>query len=193
MKIIVKVMVYTDVLELCVRWVSGIVAACGHPVLSVFYLVATFFRCSVLRVFYGFEFLGLMLVIIYMGAIAVLFLFVVIMLEMKVFGNVSDYTGFVSSYSIVFSVALLAYWLYISIVSYGTLIPVSETLEIINSGYTLTPKDHMDNVAGTAVLAALLYNHFWHLYLIAGVVLLVALIGASVLTRQSENFSGGNA
>jgi NADH:ubiquinone oxidoreductase subunit 6 (subunit J) len=111
---------------------------------------------------------------------------------MKVFGNVSDYTGFVSSYSIVFTVALLSYWLYISIASSDRLIPVSETLEIINRGYNLTPKDQIDNVSGTAVLASILYNYFWHLYLIAGVVLLVALIGASVLTRQVEDFSVTN-
>lgn len=173
-------MVYVDFVEFGVRWRTGMVALSGQPVLSVFYLVAVFFGCSVLRIFHGVEFLGLMLVVIYMGAIAVLFLFVVMMLEIKVYGNATDYTGYLYPTSLFFSLSLLALSLRDASASNssGTILPDQQT----GSLFVGT----MDGLQGTAVLSSLLYTHYWHFYLIAGVVLLVALIGASVLTRSSN-------
>jgi NADH-quinone oxidoreductase subunit J len=180
-----------DLFEFAIRFFSGMVAISGHPVLSVFYLVAACFLSAVLLLSMGFEFMGLMLVIIYMGALAVLFLFVVIMLELKVYGGTSDYTGYVHPYSLIFFLLILSSMYFDSTLVQTAHIDGLNQLQLFGSqnqpSYVMT----MDTLVGSATLGALLYTHYWHMYLIAGIVLLIALMGSSVLTRQ-EPFKVSN-
>jgi NADH-quinone oxidoreductase subunit J len=177
---------FMDLFEFAIRFFSGMVAISGHPVLSVFYLVTACFLSAVLLLSIGFEFMGLMLVIIYMGALAVLFLFVVMMLELKVYGGTSDYTGYVHPYSLIFFLLMLSSMYFDNSLVQTMHVDGLNQLQLFGTQSYSTYMSSMDKLVGSATLGAVLYTHYWHFYLIAGIVLLIALMGSSVLTRKEQ-------
>lgn len=154
-----------------------------NPVHSVLWLILAFFNAAGLMVLVGAEFIAMLLVIVYVGAIAVLFLFVVMMLDID-FAELR--AGFVSNFP------------------FGMLIAVVLLAEIVlglgayrAGGLVLgTP----DGLAATPVglsnieaIGALLYGRYLFLFEAAGIILLVAMIGAIVLThRQRTGVRGQN-
>jgi len=145
-----------------------------NPVHSVLYLILAFVNASGLFVLMGAEFLGMMLIVVYVGAVAVLFLFVIMMLDVD-FVELRE--GFLEYLPIglviggIFLVELL-------LVAGGWVINPGTVKQITAAIPT--------NVSNTEALGLVLYTKYIHYFQIAGMVLLVAMIGAIVLTLRHK-------
>jgi NADH-quinone oxidoreductase subunit J len=157
--------------------ISGaLVVANRNPVYSVLFLILTFFNAAGLFVLLGAEFLAMMLVVVYVGAVAVLFLFVVMMLDIN-FAELRQ--GFVR---------------YLPIGAAIGVILVAELIFVFG-GWSLAPSvgttiaaqtPPIEQVTNTQALGMLLYTKYFYLFQAAGMVLLVAMIGAIVLTHRER-------
>ena len=152
--------------------VSGVMTiASRNPVHSVLWLILAFFNAAGLFLLIGAEFLAFLLVIVYVGAVAVLFLFVVMMLDV-------DFAQLRAGFS--------RYWFPAVILAGVLLIEMFVALFAWNEGGIsvarrgATPPD-MSNIQA---LGGLLYTRYIFIFEAAGVVLLVAMVGAIVLTNR---------
>jgi len=154
-----------------------------NPVHSVLWLILAFFNAAALMVLVGAEFIAMLLVIVYVGAIAVLFLFVVMMLDID-FAELR--AGFVRNFplGILIAVILLAE-IVLGLGAYR-----SGGIELGSpDGLAATPV----GVSNIEAIGALLYGRYLFLFEAAGIILLVAMIGAIVLThRQRGGVRGQN-
>ena len=158
---------------------SIMVIVSKNAVYSVFFLILVFVTVSFLFIMIGAEFLGMILLIVYVGAVAVLFLFVVMMLNItEQIKKKSTRKGFVNNIS-VGSIAGLIIFLELLVViggwKYkGSFIPLS--LRNINL-----------DISNTHALGNVLYTDYIHLFQISGIILLVAMIGAITLTFSKRD------
>ena len=155
------------------------VTASKNTVHSVFFLILDFISVSCLFIMIGAEFLGMIMLIVYVGAVAVLFLFVVMMLNVAQQKN-----QWFSSDS---SSKHIPIGLIISTIIFFELIIVvggwKYKPELLNNDNLLTK----DSLSNTHSLGQVLYTDYIHIFQISGMILLVAMIGAIVLTfRQRE-------
>jgi NADH-quinone oxidoreductase subunit J len=154
-----------------------------NPVHSVLWLILAFFNAAGLMVQAGAEFIAMLLVIVYVGAVAVLFLFVVMMLDID-FAELR--AGFIRNFplGIAIAVVLLAE-IVLGIGAYQA--------GALQLG---TPDGSAATAAGASnieAIGALLYGRYLFLFEAAGIILLVAMIGAIVLThRQRSDVRGQN-
>jgi NADH-quinone oxidoreductase subunit J len=151
-----------------------LVVANRNPVYSVLFLILTFFNAAGLFVLLGAEFLAMMLVVVYVGAVAVLFLFVVMMLDI----NFAELRQGVVRYAwigAIVGVILVAEIIFV--VSSGVIGPAASTL-----AGSPTPA----GIGNTQALGKILYTDYFYLFQVAGVVLLIAMIGAIVLTHRER-------
>ena len=154
---------------------SGLmVIASRNPVHSVLFLILAFFSSAGLFILMGAEFLGLILVVVYVGAVAVLFLFVVMMLDID-FAELKR--GFLQYLPIggMIGVVLLAELILVSLA--WNFAPASETR--VPAGAEID-----QSVSNTEALGRVLYTDYVFLFQAAGLILLVAMIGAIVLTLR---------
>ena len=153
-----------------------------NPVHSVFFLILAFFNATGLFVLMGAEFLAMLLLIVYVGAVAVLFLFVVMMLNID-FKSLK--TGMMknASLGILVGVILLAEIIFSIIgMHFGDNKKLASELSVISS-----------EIENTRLLGRVLYTDYIYLFQTAGLILLVAMIGAIVLThRKRENLRKQN-
>ena len=156
------------------------VTASKNTVHSVFFLILDFISVSCLFIMIGAEFLGMIMLIVYVGAVAVLFLFVVMMLNVAQQKN----QWFLSSQSsrhipIGLIIGTIIFFELIIVIGGWKYKP--ELLEKTNS------TSSFEGISNTHSLGQILYTDFIHIFQISGMVLLVAMIGAIVLTfRQRE-------
>ena len=150
------------------------VIAARNPVHSVLFLILAFFNSAGLFVLAGAEFLAMILVIVYVGAVAVLFLFVVMMLDIN-FVRLRE--GFLQYLPIGASVGILLLIEMILVV--GVLVTSPETVAV-----AAAPTPDVAVVSNTEALGALLYTKYVYLFQAAGMILLVAMIGAIVLAHR---------
>jgi len=145
-----------------------------NPVHSVLFLILAFFNAAGLFVLLGAEFLAMILVVVYVGAVAVLFLFVVMMLDID-FAELKR--------------GALQY------LPFGALIGLVLVAELVMAGSAWVLKPAAKSVlahatpvgvTNTAALGHILYTDYVYYFQIAGMVLLVAMIGAIVLTLRSR-------
>ena len=145
-----------------------------NPVHSVLFLILAFVNASGLFVLMGAEFLAMILIVVYVGAVAVLFLFVVMMLDID-FAELKRGT--------------------LQYLPFGVLIGLILVAELVMAGsvWVLKPalvaaKAHATpaGLTNTAALGRILYTDYVYYFQIAGLVLLVAMIGAIVLTLRSR-------
>ena len=153
---------------------GAMVVVSRNPVYSVLFLILAFFNAAALFVLIGAEFIAMILVIVYVGAVAVLFLFVVMMLDID-FAEMR--AGFVryAAIGVVFAVAL-ACEIFIAIGAWS-----AGGLKL-DQRIAPTP-DKMSNIEA---IGHLLYSHYLFVFEGAGLVLLVAMIGAIVLTHRAR-------
>jgi NADH-quinone oxidoreductase subunit J len=145
-----------------------------NPVHSVLFLILAFVNASGLFVLMGAEFLAMILVVVYVGAVAVLFLFVIMMLDVD-FAELRE--GFLE---------YLPIGLVIGAVFLAELLLVAGGW-VINAGTTKSITAAIpNNVSNTEALGLVLYTKYIHYFQIAGMVLLVAMIGAIVLTLRHK-------
>jgi NADH-quinone oxidoreductase subunit J len=154
---------------------SGVmVISARNPVHSVLFLILAFFNAAGLFVLLGAEFLAMILVIVYVGAVAVLFLFVVMMLDINF---VELRHGALQYLPIGALIGCILFVELVAIISYWAFAP-----SIAGAGAAPMAL----GVGNTQALGALLYTRYVYAFQAAGIVLLVAMIGAIVLTLRSR-------
>jgi NADH-quinone oxidoreductase subunit J len=141
-----------------------------NPVHSVLFLILSFVAASGLFLLMGAEFLGMILIVVYVGAVAVLFLFVVMMLDVD-FAELKQ--GFLQYLPIGALIALF----------------VAVELGYVAIGWTRSPQaaeaaSPTGAIANTAALGRVLYTQYFYFFQAAGMILLTAMIGAIVLTLR---------
>lgn len=147
-----------------------------NPVHSVLWLICAFFNAAGLMVLVGAEFIAMLLVIVYVGAVAVLFLFVVMMLNID-FAEMR--AGFVKNFPLGMAIAaILLAELVLGIGAYQ-----AGGLELGVADGTASAKMGQSNIEA---IGALLFGRYIFLFEIAGIILLVAMIGAIVLTHRQR-------
>ena len=145
-----------------------------NPVHSVLFLILAFFNAAALFVLLGAEFLAMILVVVYVGAVAVLFLFVVMMLDIN------------------FAALRSGVLQYLPI---GALIGIVLLMELIfvfgswhfapdAAAVSVAPLPATAHVTNTQALGRLIYTQYVYLFQAAGLILLVAMVGAIVLTLR---------
>jgi len=150
------------------------VIASRNPVHSVLFLILTFFNASGLFVLLGAEFLAMILVVVYVGAVAVLFLFVVMMLDVNFAELRQGYLQYLPIGALV-GVIFLAELL---------LVVVGWTIAPTISQSIAAPTPPIASVPNTEAIGMVLYTRYIYYFQAAGLVLLVAMIGAIVLTLR---------
>jgi len=151
-----------------------------NTVYSVFFLILVFISIAILFIMIGAEFLGMIMLIVYVGAVAVLFLFVVMMLNItEQLTERSSRKGLVNNISVGSIVGVIIFLELLVVVGgwkyKGTFVPLSAT------------NLNMD-ISNTHALGNILYTDYIHLFQISGMILLVAMIGAITLTfSKREN------
>ncbi len=153
------------------------VIASRNPVHSVLYLILSFFTAAGLFVLIGAEFLAMVLVIVYVGAVAVLFLFVVMMLDIN-FVELRE--GFLQYLPIGGVIGLILLVELIFILSSTVVAPDM----IANAGEPIPDMSVMEN---TRAIGNLIYTKYILGFQTAGLILLVAMIGAIVLTLRKRD------
>lgn len=150
------------------------VISARNPVHSVLFLILAFFNSAGLFVLLGAEFLAMILVVVYVGAVAVLFMFVVMMLDINF---VELRQGFLQ---------------YLPIGGLVGLILVVELIMVMGGWVSADDVSHAlgapapapDTMTNTHALGSILYTDYLYLFQASGIVLLVAMIGAIVLTHR---------
>ncbi len=150
------------------------VIASRNPVHSVLFLILAFFNSAGLFVLLGAEFLAMILVIVYVGAVAVLFLFVVMMLDIN-FAELR--AGFLQYLPIGAVVGIILFAEIILVFAAG-----SVDIEVPQQVSAPTPS--LTEVTNTRALGDILYTRYAYLFQGAGFVLLIAMVGAIVLTHR---------
>jgi len=150
------------------------VIAARNPVHSVLFLILAFVNAAALFVLMGAEFLAMILIIVYVGAVAVLFLFVVMMLDV-------DFVELRQGFLNYLPVGIL-----VGIVFLLELVFVGVSWVISPSAPKVLATPIASNVSNTEALGLVLYTRYVYYFEAAGVVLLVAMIGAIVLTLRHK-------
>jgi NADH-quinone oxidoreductase subunit J len=150
------------------------VVAAKNPVHAVFFLILAFFNAAGLFVLLGAEFLAMILVVVYVGAVMVLFLFVVMMLDVN------------------FAELRAGFLKYLPIGAIVGLVLLVELVFVVGAWITApdmvsnAPTPPVAEVSNTRALGGVLYTRFVFLFELAGLILLVAMVGAIVLTLHHK-------
>ncbi|MFZ1962404.1 MAG: NADH-quinone oxidoreductase subunit J [Roseiarcus sp.] len=150
-----------------------IVILARNPVHSVLFLILAFVNAAGLFLLMGAEFLGMILIVVYVGAVAVLFLFVVMMLDVD-FAEMKQ--GFVR---------------YLPIGGLIALVVAAELVYAIGYEWTRSPAvaaaaAPSGTLSNTAALGRVLYTQYFYFFQAAGMILLTAMVGAIVLTLRHK-------
>ncbi len=157
---------------------AGLLTVTGrNPVHSVLWLILAFISAAGLFVLLGAEFVAMLLVIVYVGAVAVLFLFVVMMLDVDFAELKAEMTKYLPLALLVGVVLLMELGLVIGTWNY------SEQAEALRAAVTPAASE----THNTAALGRLIYDDYILLFQLAGLILLVAMIGAIVLTLRHRS------
>jgi NADH-quinone oxidoreductase subunit J len=151
------------------------VISARNPVHSVLFLILSFVNASGLFVLLGAEFLAMILVVVYVGAVAVLFLFVVMMLDInfvKLREGFLQYLPFGALLGIVLIIEL------------GVLFLTRSFSENSLSKFVESPV--MNEIENTKLIGQVLYTEYFYLFQISGLILLVAMVGSITLTLRDR-------
>ena len=155
---------------------SLMVISSRNPVHSVLFLILAFFNAAGLFVILHAEFLAMILIIVYVGAVAVLFLFVVMMLDFR--------TGLEKSNILQY----MPIGLFVGVVFISELIIVliNTKLELKNIQILTNPLSNFGNLTNTEAIGSILYTDYILYFQVSGIILLVAMIGSIVLTLRDR-------
>src|SRR5471032_3524589 len=155
------------------------VISARNPVHSVLFLIAAFFSAAGLFVLLGAEFLAMLLVVVYVGAVAVLFLFVVMMLDV-------DFTQLRQGFARYMPLGgLIAGGLAIEMIVVSTTVATNGAARL-NDTPMAQGKVAIASMSNAEAIGRVLYTNYVYFFQAAGMVLLVAMIGAIVLTLKHK-------
>jgi NADH-quinone oxidoreductase subunit J len=171
-----------DVQAIAFYLLAAVMLACAlavvfarNPVHSVLFLIAAFFSAAGLFVLLGAEFLAMLLVIVYVGAVAVLFLFVVMMLDVDFASLKEGFARYLPLGGLVAGIAAIEMLVVaIAIGDHGA------------ASKHATPMASAVGVSNAETIGRVLYTNYVYYFQAAGLVLLVAMIGAIVLTLKHK-------
>lgn len=167
----IETLVFYMFATICVGSAVLVITA-RNPVHSVLFLILAFFNASGLFVLAGAEYIAMLLIIVYVGAVAVLFLFVVMMLDVTV---VELKQGFQAYLPIGAAVGLV----FLGEIAFVGVNWAMAPGAAANVQASMSPDAH-----NTVAIGQLLYTKYAYLFQAAGLVLLVAMVGAIVLTHR---------
>ena len=147
-----------------------------NPVASVLFLILTFVNAAGLFVLMGAEFLAMILVVVYVGAVAVLFLFVVMMLDVDFAQLRQGFQQYLPVGALIGAAFLIELLLVVG----------SWTIDPGLMQAPLGPLANVEGVTNTQMLGRVLYTDYVFYFQLAGLILLVAMIGAIVLTLRDR-------
>ncbi|MGK2739899.1 NADH-quinone oxidoreductase subunit J [Tepidicaulis sp. LMO-SS28] len=150
------------------------VISARNPVHSVLFLILAFFSSAGLFILMGAEFVAMILVIVYVGAVAVLFLFVVMMLDVDFKSLSSEMLNYLPLGALIGIILLIEIGM---VVSTWVFAPEAASL-------AAAPVPDMNDVTNTEALGRVIYTQYVYFFQAAGMILLVAMIGAIVLTHR---------
>jgi len=153
---------------------ATMVIASRNPVHSVLFLILTFFNAAGLFLLTGAEFLAMILLVVYVGAVAVLFLFVVMMLDIdfaELRAGALEYAPVGALVGVILACELI-------------LVLAGNAITPDAAGTGASPIPALSDRTNTEALGDILYTDYIYFFQIAGLVLLVAMIGAIVLTLK---------
>jgi len=156
---------------------GAMVISARNPVHSVLFLILAFFNAAGLFVLMGAEFIAMILVIVYVGAVAVLFLFVVMMLNINFSELRQDFLEYLPIGGLIGLVLLAELALIV-----GSWVVAPE-----GSVKLASPAPPIERITNTHAIGNVLYTDYIYLFQAAGVVLLIAMIGAIVLTHRRRD------
>ncbi len=156
---------------------AAMVVTSRNPVHSVLFLILAFFNAAALFLIAGAEFLAMILVIVYVGAVAVLFLFVVMMLDVDF---VALREGFQRYAAVGFTVGVLLFF---------ELLFVGLGWQMSANAPVLRLSAIPGQMQNTRAIGQVLYTNYILLFQLSGLVLLVAMVGAIVLTHRDRHTS----
>ena len=155
---------------------SLLVISSKNPVHSVLFLILSFVTTACLFILLGAEFLAMILIVVYVGAVAVLFLFVVMMLDIN-FIKLRE--GFLQYLPI----AIL-----LGIVLLSELLMIFLSKKMLSSGLIeFSNKPYFSSIGNTKEIGIVLYTEYFYLFQISGLILLVAMIGSIILTLRQRD------
>jgi NADH-quinone oxidoreductase subunit J len=148
---------------------SFMVVVSRNPVYSVLFLILAFFNAAGLFVLIGAEFLAMLLVVVYVGAVAVLFLFVVMMLDIN------------------FAEMRAGFQKYLPLgLAVGGILVFELVAAMYGDAFSGATLPQAPDIANTTRLGGVLYTKYAYLFQLAGLILLVAMIGAIALTMRKR-------
>ena len=156
---------------------AAMVVTSRNPVHSVLFLILAFFNAAALFLIAGAEFLAMILVIVYVGAVAVLFLFVVMMLDVDF---VALREGFQRYLPVGITVGVILFTELLSVLFGWQFSPATPVLRLGAAS---------SQVENTRAIGQVLYTDYILLFQLSGLILLVAMIGAIVLTHRDRHTS----
>src|ERR1017187_7949518 len=143
-----------------------------NPVHSVLFLILAFVNAAALFVLLGAEFLAMILVVVYVGAVAVLFLFVVMMLDIDFLALRRGFMEYLPLGALIGLVLMSELLIALGAWVFGSAVPAARSNPVLA------------NVSNTEALGRILYTDYIFYFQTAGLILLVAMIGAIVLTLR---------
>ncbi|WP_407051009.1 NADH-quinone oxidoreductase subunit J [Methyloraptor flagellatus] len=154
------------------------VISARNPVYSVMFLILAFFNAAGLFVLLGAEFLAMLLIVVYVGAVAVLFLFVVMMLDVDFVELREGFLQYLPVGVVIGGILLVELFMGLGawVIDPGVL------------AKPVAPIPAADKVSNIVAIGQVLYTRYVYFFEAAGMVLLVAMIGAIVLTLRHKDF-----
>lgn len=149
-----------------------------NPVHSVLWLILAFFNAAGLFVLLGAEFLAMLLVVVYVGAVAVLFLFVVMMLDLN---TLNFREGFQQYMPLGLAIGVI---LLVELVAIGGGWALTPEIEALRAAPAAAAE--AGGLTNTEALGRILYTNYVYFFEAAGIILLVAMVGAIMLTHRSR-------
>lgn len=156
---------------------SGVmVISARNPVNSVLFLILAFFNAAGLFLLLGAEFLAMVLVVVYVGAVAVLFLFVVMMLDINFLRLREGFLQYLPTGALIGLILLVEL-----LTMYGGWAFAPDVEALVQA-----PAPAVDQVSNTVALGKLLYTNYAYLFQASGLILLVGMIGSILLTLRTR-------
>ena len=156
---------------------SLMVISTKNPVHSVLFLILAFFNGAGLFVILHAEFLAMILIIVYVGAVAVLFLFVVMMLDFKLSIDKSSILQYMP----------IGIFVGLVFISELIIVLINTKLDLSNIQILANPIEKYKDLTNTEALGSILYTDYILYFQLSGVILLVAMIGSIVLTLRDRD------
>jgi NADH-quinone oxidoreductase subunit J len=161
---------------------SFFVISSRNPIHSVLSLISVFILSAILLLCLEVEFLALSFIIVYVGAIAILFLFVVMMLDIKIGDNSLNFLSYGPLGFLLSFIFILEITFYVADFS-----PIFQLSVPLSTNYFwINWISEIDSLANVQAIGQLLYTYYFVLFLMAGFILFIAVIGSLMLTLRLQ-------